>query len=160
MAAEHENLVIAASAPEAVKAAVLSDRVDAEKRNVEVDCWLYHTRKEDDHDFHLILGSTATEAIATAYLTAEVSGLPEGGKDVDKLKAACRQFNDLCKQHLSQDKLDDIKDKYLDFTPPLRVRVRGSLFFDGQHKPGTIGPGKHKPKKAWEIHPMISIEAL
>ena len=53
-------------------------RVDAEKRNVRVTGFIYAFKKEDDNDYHVILG----DPLGTdppVYLNVEVSGIPVGG---------------------------------------------------------------------------------
>jgi hypothetical protein len=38
------------------------------------------------------------------------------------------------------------------------VKVTGSLFFDVDHKAGSVGPTGMRPKTAWEIHPVSDIQ--
>jgi hypothetical protein len=40
------------------------------------------------------------------------------------------------------------------------VKITGSIFFDGDHSAGTIGPltpVKHRPDTVWEIHPIFGV---
>ncbi len=52
---------------------------------------------------------------------------------------------------------------YIKITDARRVRVRGSLYFDGDHEAGCLqgcpGPSYAKPTSVWEIHPVYSITA-
>jgi hypothetical protein len=124
-----------------------SDRVDEEKRNVTVPAFLYATKKEADNDYHLILGTND----AGQFMTAEVSGLPPAGNIRARLKVA----RDAFKQFFSG---QPIGTSYKKFDPPIPVRISGSLFFDVDHPAGVVGPEPFKPKTAWEIHPVTSIE--
>ena len=54
-----------------------SDRVDEEKRNVRVKAFLYAASREDDNDYHLIIGRAPNKP--AKYMTAEISGLPPSG---------------------------------------------------------------------------------
>jgi hypothetical protein len=150
MKQKHPKLFVKAGDEKAAKSAP-GKRVLEEKKNVEVVCWLHHVKSESDDDFHLIVGSSANAAKA-AFLTGEVSGLPSKGKDRTILRTARQQLNDLLQRPVPTS-------KYTNLTPPRKVRIKGSLFFDGDHLPGKIGPGKDKPKTVWEIHPVVSIRA-
>ena len=151
MKKNHPKIIVKAGDEKAAKAA-LGKRLPEETHNVEVDCWLHHVKSEGDDDFHVIVGSSP-DATKAAFLNVEVSGLPVGGKDLKVLTKARQQLNALVQQPIP-------KKKYEDVTPPLKVRIKGSLFFDGDHLPGKIGPGKDKAQTVWEIHPVISIKAL
>jgi hypothetical protein len=41
---------------------------------------------------------------------------------------------------------------------PTHVQVTGSLLYDIDHAAGAVGPTGHRPKSAWEIHPVTSIQ--
>lgn len=43
---------------------------------MKVAAWIYWVAPETDHDFHVILGSTATLTSTTIFMNSEVSGLP------------------------------------------------------------------------------------
>ena len=58
-------------------------RVDAENRNVRVTGFIYAFKKEDDNDYHIILG----DPLGTdppVYLNVEVSGIPVCGAAVNR----------------------------------------------------------------------------
>ena len=52
------------------------------------------------------------------------------------------------------------KRRYTQFDSPIHVTLTGSLFFDVDHKAGTVGPAGLKPATAWEIHPVSDIAFL
>lgn len=125
-----------------------SGRVAQEERNVTVNAYLYATKKESDNDYHLILGTSGSGR--HQFMTAEVSGLPDGGPDLARLKEARQQFKDYFAA-------SPIGTNYRRFTPPIPVTVSGSLFYDVDHRPGVVGPNGLKPKTSWEIHPVTTI---
>ena len=129
-----------------------NNRVEEERRNVRVTAFLYAASREEDNDFHLIIGRDPTKA--EKYLTVEVSGLPPSSS-----------------AHFA--KLDAARDAYFEFfgdglpgpsydfyDPPIPVEIEGSLFFDMSHATGSRpGPNKLRPKMpvVWEIHPITKI---
>lgn len=132
------------------KLAAAPARFLEEQINVRVPAFLRFVRKETDNDYHLILGSTADES--ATYMTAEVSGLPEEGPDLDTLRQVRDQLVNLFGH-------DPGTRKYEQPDQPLSVYVTGSLFFDGDHRAGRIGPRGSKPQTAWEIHPVTELQA-
>ena len=126
-----------------------NQRVDAEQRNVRVRGLLYAAAKEKDNDFHLIVG-TDDASNTDAMMNTEISGLPGPGPFLAPLTAVRDQF----KAHFGS----NLPGRTYDiFDPPIPVEVTGSLFFDIDHKGGTVGPGPMKPSSAWEIHPITKI---
>jgi hypothetical protein len=144
--------VLDASAPgmAATTSPAAAGRLPAEQQNVVVPGYLCYVRKEGDNDYHLILGSTA-DASAT-YMTAEVSGLPSGGSDVDTLRQVRGQLAALLG-------FEPGTGDYHPVNPPKSVLVTGSLFFDGGHVPGEVGPDNAKTQQVWEIHPVTDLRA-
>ncbi len=139
---------------------VIQERVDEEKKNVEVDCWIHAIKFEDhskgagnDNDFHIIVGSSSNPATAK-YMNVEVSGLPStDGKDKDAIRGTRTKL-------LSMFPGKHFTDHFTLITPARHVTVRGSLFFDGGHAAGAVGPNGKNPTTVWEIHPIVSIEGL
>lgn len=137
-------------------------REPEELRNVEVDCWMYAVKFEDgrghkkgDNDLHVIIGSTSSPG-TSAFMTAEVSGLPGSGKNLQPLA-------DVRKRFLQMFSGFTFTSGFRRITPPKKVTLAGSLFFDGDHGAGCDacpGPKWAKPKTAWEIHPVHSISAV
>ena len=112
--------------------------------------WIWYVRKEADNDFHVVIGSTADTT--ARFMTVEVSGLPdEGSPDFEVLQQVRAQLLDLVGQEPNSK-------RYEALTPPLPVRVAGSLLFDGDHRAGEVGPTGHHPQTVWEIHPVIALE--
>jgi hypothetical protein len=52
-----------------------SKRVAEEDRNVRLKVFLYAASREDDRDFHLIIGRSRRKK-QPMYITVEISGLP------------------------------------------------------------------------------------
>jgi hypothetical protein len=128
-----------------------SDRVDEERRNVRVRVWLYMASREDDNDFHLILGRKPG-LTPELYMNMELSGLPPRNSPSFAILKATR---DAFKRAL-QNRLPGRT--YRLFPRPLPVEIEGALFFDITHSsPGTrSGPGILRPfmPTAWEVHPI------
>ena len=134
-----------------------SGRAKEERRNVRVRAWIYAASREDDNDFHLIVGRSPESA--RMFMTMEVSGLPPASSP-------------------HREKLEQIRDGYKSFfqhadaglpglsydfyKPPVPVEIAGSLFFDVSHAaPGSRpGPKDLRPDMptVWEVHPVTSIK--
>ena len=129
-----------------------SDRVDEEKRNVRVKAFLYAASREDDNDYHLIIGRAPNKP--AKYMTAEISGLPPGGSaSFDKLGAARSAYFEYFGNGLPGTSYDF-------YDPPREIEIEGSLFWDASHaNGGRPGPQKLRPKMpvVWEIHPVTEI---
>jgi hypothetical protein len=132
------------------------NRVADEKRNVQVNAYIYAFRKEDDNDYHVILGDPPGTP-NPQYLNAEVSGIPITGTDAirNTLWTVRRAF----KQTFQLE--DEGPASYFRPDPPVPVRITGSIFWDVEHPPpNTVGPRDFSPGTAWEIHPISAIEFL
>ncbi len=130
-----------------------SGRVAEERRNVRVRAFLYAASREDDNDFHLIIGRHPDDT-PEMYMTMELSGLPP------KRSASFRQLNaarDAYKAFFG-DNLPGFAYEFPD--PPVPVEIEGSLFFDMSHAQG-IRPGpkslKSRMPTIWEVHPITRI---
>lgn len=136
-----------------IQTTATSNRVIEEKRNVHIRVFLYAASKENDNDFHLILGRAPGSSPAL-YLTMELSGLPSAGSaSFAKLKAARNAFKTFFGSDLP-------KSSYDFYTPPIPVEIEGSLFFDASHSSGQRpGPVSLRPKMPviWEVHPISKI---
>ena len=130
-----------------------SNRVAEEKRNVKVKVFLYAASRENDNDFHLILGRAPSLAPAV-YFTMELSGLPaNNSSSFTKLKATRTAFKDFFGTRLPSANYDF-------YSPPIPVEIEGSLFFDMSHATGSRpGPASLRPKMpvVWEVHPITRI---
>jgi len=129
-----------------------SGRVDEENRNVRVRAFLYAASREDDNDYHLILGRAPD--LEPMYLTMELSGLPSQESDhFPTLEAAREAYKGFFG--------DDLPGASYDFyDPPIPVEVEGSLFFDRSHSSGSRpGPASLRPNMPTicEVHPITNI---
>ena len=132
-----------------ISKAASSDRIAEERHNVVVTGFLYASTRESDNDFHCIVGMATAQA--PQYVNVEVSGLPVSGAFRPPIKAARDSFAKFFGEDLPTSA------DYSKFNPPIKVRITGSIFFDVDHKAGTIGPLGMRPKTAWEIHPVSEI---
>ena len=129
-----------------------SGRVDEENRNVHVRAFLYAASREDDNDYHLIVGRAPDRE--PMYMTIELSGLPPQDSEhfsrLEAARAASTAFFG-----------DDLPGASYDFyNPPIPVEVEGSLFFDMSHSSGSRpGPASLRPHMPtiWEVHPITNI---
>jgi hypothetical protein len=130
-----------------------SNRVQEERRNVRLRVWLYAASREDDNDFHFILGREPG-ALPKVFMTMELSGLPRSNSShFARLKAARNAYKDFFGNNLPGA-------KYHFYNPPVPVEVEGSLFFDITHATGGVpGPAKLRPNMPtiWEVHPISRI---
>ena len=135
-----------------------SDRVKEEKRNVRVSTFLYAASRENDNDYHLILGRDPEKA-PEVYMTMELSGLPPStSSSFTKLKAARDAFKKFFKDNLEGNLPGTSYDFY---DPPIPVEIDGSLFFDMSHAKGTRpGPKSLKSRMPviWEVHPITRMK--
>jgi hypothetical protein len=133
-----------------------SKRVKEEDRNVRAKAFMYAASREDDNDFHLIIGMSPS-ATQETYMTMELSGLPPGGSaSFPQLKAARDAFKKFFKD-VGKDPPGRTYDFYL---PPIAVTIDGSLFFDMSHATGSRpGPASLKSRMpvVWEVHPITRI---
>jgi hypothetical protein len=136
-----------------ISTAATSNRVKEEKRNVRVRTFLYAASREDDNDFHLILGRER-DAKPEMYMTMELSGLPKAtSTSFSKLKDTRDTFKSFFAQNLPGVAYDF-------YDPPIPVMIEGSLFFDMSHATGQRpGPQSLKSRMPtiWEVHPLTNI---
>jgi hypothetical protein len=129
-----------------------SGRVDEENRNVHVRAFLYAASREDDNDYHLIVGRATDRD--PMYMTIELSGLPpDDSEHFSRLKAARDAYTEFFGGDLPGTSYDF-------YVPPIPVEVEGSLFFDMNHSSGSRpGPASLRPHMPtiWEIHPITNI---
>jgi len=130
-----------------------SARVAEEKRNIRLSAFLYAASREDDNDFHLILGRDP-ETTPHVYMTAEISGLPpKSSASFTKLNGARKSFKAFFGGDLPGTSYDF-------YDPPIPVEIEGSLFFDMSHASGQ-GPGPKSLRDdiptIWEVHPVSKI---
>ena len=130
-----------------------SGRVEEENRNVRVRAFLYAASREDDNDFHLIVGRDRD--LEPTYMTMELSGLPpEDSPHFSRLEGARESYKEFFGDELPGASYDF-------YDPPIPVEVQGSLFFDMSHAHGSRpGPDSLRPAMPtiWEIHPITDIQ--
>ena len=131
-----------------------SNRVNEEKRNVKVSAFLYAASRENDNDFHLIVGRDPNET-AKMFMTMEISGLPPAGSQFfAQLKSARDAYKNFFGNNLPGLGYDF-------YNPPISITIEGSLFFDMSHATGSRpGPSALKPfmPVVWEVHPVTRID--
>jgi len=138
-----------------IKDTATSKRVSEEHRNVRVRAFLYAAKREEDNDFHLIIGRDPT--VPTVCLNIELSGTPpQSSAHFERLKNARAAFKAFFMNHPQ-----GIPGFGYDFYPtPIPVDIQGSLFFDITHaRGGRPGPDPLRPfiPVIWEIHPISEI---
>lgn len=135
--------------PEISKEAT-SGRVDEENRNLRVKAFLYAASRENDNDYHLIVGRDP-DLEPSLYMTMELSGLPPNSSEhFDRLKEARDAYKEFFTTELPGASYDF-------YDPPIPVEIEGSLFFDINHATGSR-PGPRSLRRdmpvIWEIHPI------
>jgi hypothetical protein len=125
-----------------------SNRTAEERRNVAVTAWLHFAKKEDDNDYHVIIG-TSPDPASGRRMNVEISGLPpHNSASFARLQSARAAFEaayDASASHYTR-------------YEPRQVRITGSLFYDIDHNGGTVGPQGFRGRTAWEIHPITKLE--
>jgi hypothetical protein len=136
-----------------IKTTASSGRVKEESKNVKVKAFLYAASREEDNDFHLIIGRATTKA-PEMYMTMELSGLPPANSlALGPLTAARKAF-----KLFFGSRVPDFTYDFYD--PPIPVTIAGSLFFDMSHAVGQHpGPPSLKSRMPtiWEVHPVTAI---
>jgi hypothetical protein len=128
-----------------------SPRCDPEKQNVVVNtAWLYVFKHEDDKDYHMLIGNTADYTKAKYIFNAEISGLPVNFMQDDAQLAKVRKeaFD------FFQTQKNCAGSQYILSIP---IQIKGSLFYDYQHRSEPAQCKDVQSNTAWEIHPVYSI---
>ncbi len=138
-----------------IKTGATSGRVEKEHRNVRVRAFLYAASREDDNDYHLIVGRDPDKS--PMYMTVELSGTPpESSAHFERLMAARTVFKEFFRGDPSL--LPGLSYDFYD--PPIEMDVEGSLFFDIGHAHGSRpGPASLRDDMPviWEIHPISEL---
>jgi hypothetical protein len=133
-----------------ISTAATSNRVTEEKRNVQLEAWVYAASREADNDFHLIVGRDPN-ASTPMYMTMEVSGLPpHSATAFAAIQAARNAFKAAVQQNTPGTGYDFYK-------PPIHIEIGGALFFDMTHATGgRPGPADLRDDMPviWEVHPV------
>ncbi len=142
-----------------------ASRFPEELRNVSVDAWIHAVKLENgldahgnrgDSDFHVMLGTSPKHGQGR-FFSAKVSGLPKDGGDAATFTAARRQLVQLL-LYVAKVPQPRFHADFAEVDPPLKVRVAGSLFFDGQSASGKAGPDYARATSAWQIDPVMAID--
>ncbi len=142
-----------------------ASRFPEELRNVSVDAWLHAVKLENgidahgtrgDSDFHVMLGTSPKHGQGR-FFSAKVSGLPKDGADAAAFTATRRQLVQLL-LYVAKVPQPRFHADFAEIDPPLKVRVTGSLFFDGQNASGQAGPDYARATSSWQIDPVIAID--
>lgn len=125
------------------------DRAVQEMKNVTLNnVYMIAYAREKDNDYHLIL----TNAEKTLFFNVEISALPANASSGYAALKAVRQKFEQFPGSLNCG-------RYTRFSEPVLIRkLKGSVFFDSDHKAGTVGPQGFRPQTAWEIHPVTDIQ--
>ena len=134
-----------------------SPRTQEENHNVVLtDVYIFGVKREDDNDYHVILGATASPDKAQQFFSAEISGLPDPSSPYYATLSAVREK---FKAHFGKDIKKEIVFTVNEKHPPMHVKsISGSLFFDNHHYSGHSSVQGYKACSAWEIHPVTAIE--
>lgn len=132
-----------------------SERVEAERHNVQIKrVWLFAIFREEDNDFHLIIGNRERPDEATALMNVEVSGLP------DKATASRSNYQTLLKVRTDFTRIfgdTQCRRTFRFREKGVPVEIKGTLFFDTHHAGTGTGSGNLHPASVWEIHPVTGI---
>jgi hypothetical protein len=131
----------------------LAHRLPEEQDNVAVTGYLYAIKKMNDRDYHLVLISSPDLRVPYRVMNVEISGLRKSSPDYPILYQARMQ----CLYLLGR---KDVPRSWTILQEPLKIRVRGALFFDGKKERVSMKPSELKPVTAWEVHPIYCIEKV
>jgi hypothetical protein len=129
-----------------------ADRLREELRNVKVrEAWLYAARIDDDQDVRLVIGSDP-RTTPRFYVVAVATALPpESAAAHDRLRAVREDVFEALGHRMPGR-------TYGILTPPVRVQIGGSLFYDVEQPPGASAPQRFRPATAWQIHPITLLQ--
>jgi hypothetical protein len=133
-----------------------SPRTAEENKNVTLtDIYIYGVKREDDNDFHVLLGPSLHTEKGPHFFSAEISGLPDpSSPDFAQMLAVRDQF----KAYFGKDAKKETVFVASEKNPPIHLQyITGSLFFDNHHYSGHSAVQGYKSFSAWEIHPVMSI---
>jgi hypothetical protein len=134
-----------------------SPRTKEENHNVFLkDVWIFGVKREDDNDFHLIIGSSKSPDKEQSFFTAEISGLPDSSSEYFSLLSAARNT---VQDYFGEDAQKEIIFVASKKHPPIHLDyICGSLFFDNHHYGGHSKIENYKVCSAWEIHPVTKVK--
>ena len=133
------------------------DRVSFENRNVKITtAYLYTITVESDNDFHLLIGNTPVyNPGTTRVFNAEIPGVPRDGDMATKQHV--RELRAKLLRIFSAIPVCGNRGYLQEYT---KITIRGSLFYDTQHKSNPAKCKDVEGESAWEIHPVWDIQGL
>ncbi|GAB4132891.1 MAG: hypothetical protein Fur0041_04610 [Bacteroidia bacterium] len=134
-----------------------ADRCPEEQKNVAfTEVYIFAVSREDDNDFHVIIGSNKSQGKDQVLMSAEISALPDSTSPYyAKLKAVRDEFKAYFGERSNKEHVFVSSDK----KPPIKLDyLEGSLFFDNHHYNAYSGFNGFKSSTAWEIHPVTAIK--
>jgi hypothetical protein len=126
-------------------------RVKPEQKNITLKkVYIYLITREEDNDYHMIIGDKPNYQDATVRFNAEISGLP---KNFPALEETLRKVRMKIAENIGK-----IPKKASNNNgTSIPVKISGSLFYDAHHRGSFGGQGNIKSTTVWEIHPVTSI---
>jgi hypothetical protein len=134
------------------------ERIDPERRNVRVPCWLYAVRYDtvgsaSDRDIQLLVG-TSNDTSSARFMIAALPGLIPNTPDVALFEQARNQLLALLGDY-------EITTTFRRMAPQ-QVTVEGSLFFNASRILSALDDPSGKalsPSTVWELHPVTAVMA-
>jgi hypothetical protein len=124
-------------------------RLEEEMRFVATCAWIVATRREDDGDYHMVLSNGAK-----MFMNAKISGIPDRGNKLELgVLITVRQVFEGFVEETARS-----PGNYKGWGDPVLVYVEGPLFYDIDHRPGSVGPKGARSKTSWEIHPVAHVD--
>ncbi|HTL82546.1 MAG TPA: hypothetical protein VL651_12625 [Bacteroidia bacterium] len=132
-------------------------RCKEENKNIYLrDVYIFGVKREDDNDFHVLLGTSGELNNEQLYFSAEISGLPDTASDA---YATLKTLRTKFKAHFGNDITKEFVFVASANHPPIHLlSIQGSLFFDNHHYTKHSAVQGRSVCSAWEIHPVTSIE--
>jgi hypothetical protein len=133
-----------------------TERTSEEDRNLMVTGYLYAVKKEDSNDYVMVIGDEIDEANAKTPMICRVSGIPpRETPDRETLLKVRQDFKKQLGTYVPEE-----TGKYRVFEQARRISVTGSLYFNGFHEVGKLGPDGLETPTVWEIQPVTSFQIL
>lgn len=134
-----------------------TDRTGRELQNYYVIGWVRRRKAEADGDWHIELTATKTMSVPNNCIVVEIPPVSAGAQ----YQAARNQFDALITA------AGATYSSAGDLAPPVRVKIVGAAFFDGEHRgaqgtpkpPHQHGRCNRDSRSLWEIHPVYGAYA-
>jgi hypothetical protein len=143
------------------KLKTLPGRGAEEAINVTVsEVWLYAFKRQNDEDYHLILGTSGDyeTALEHGFYNSEISGLPDASHTSAVYKSI-KKARDEFEAFFGITDCGTVCRNYVDFyLNPIKVEVTGSMFYDIDHCNHIAHPADYPVITAWEIQPIKEIK--